>query len=236
VFASFDPEPPPLAPTLARIEPLIANWHLDDAVSAATFTLSGMPWNWKVMFENFNDGYHANRLHQVIQDFCPSHLAAFPVPWDDASNVVFRTNGFTHVDGGFNATHKALLPIFPDLTEADRWHAIFALVPPTLCLGFAPDQAFFFVVRPTSPDTIDVDIGYLVHHDATAHPMFAELLAASDAGVQAIVRQDQDATTKVQRGMHSRFAPRGRYSYQEESHVQFNRWLTSRYRAHWPAR
>ena len=49
----------------------------------------------------------------------------------------------------------------------------------------------------------------------------------SDAGVQVFVRQDQDATTKVQRGMHSRFAARGRYSWQEESHVQFNRWLVA---------
>ena len=34
------------------------------------------------MFENFNDGYHANKLHHTIQDFCPSELAAFPVEWD----------------------------------------------------------------------------------------------------------------------------------------------------------
>ncbi len=44
------------------------------------------------------------------------------------------------------------------------------------------------------------------------------------------VEQDQDATTKVQRGLRSRFAPRGRYSWQEESHIQFNRWLVQRYR------
>ena len=56
----------------------------------------------------------------------------------------------------------------------------------------------------------------------------------SDAGVQVFVQQDQDATTKVQRGMHSRFAARGRYSWQEESHVQFNRWLVQRYRQHYP--
>ena len=36
--------------------------------------------------------------------------------------------------------------------------------------------------------------------------MFDHLFAMSDAGVQVFVRQDQDATTKVQRGMHSRFA------------------------------
>jgi hypothetical protein len=35
--------------------------------------------------------------------------------------------------------------------------------------------------------------------------------------------------------MHSRFAARGRYSWQEASHVMFNRWLVQRYREHWPA-
>ena len=34
----------------------------------------------------------------------------------------------------------------------------------------------------------------------------------------------------------SRFAARGRYSWQEETHVQFNRWLVQRYRKHWPNR
>jgi hypothetical protein len=53
--------------------------------------------------------------------------------------------------------------------------------------------------------------------------------------VQVFVQQDQDATEKVQRGLRSRFAPRGRYSWQEESHVQFNRWLIQRYRRHWPS-
>ena len=64
--------------------------------------------------------------------------------------------------------------------------------------------------------------------------MFSEMLKLSDAGVQVFVRQDQDATTKVQRGLRSRFAARARYSWQEESHVQFNRWLVQRYRRHWP--
>ena len=63
------------------------------AVCPGTFTLEDMPWNWKVMFENFNDGYHANRLHQYVQDFCPSNLSAFPEPWSDDSNVIFRTVG-----------------------------------------------------------------------------------------------------------------------------------------------
>jgi phenylpropionate dioxygenase-like ring-hydroxylating dioxygenase large terminal subunit len=235
VFVHFDRGASPLGPTLASYEPYIEHYELEEAVCPGTFTLTDMPWNWKVMFENFNDGYHANKLHHTIQDFCPSELAAFPVPWEPKSNVIFRTNGYTHVDGGFNATTKALLPIFPRLTEEERWRSTFAVMPPSLCFGTAPDQAFFFIVRPKTADTIDVEIGYLLHPSALEHPMFDHLLAMSDAGVQVFVRQDQDATTKVQRGMHSRFAARGRYSWQEASHVDFNRWLVQRYRDHWPS-
>jgi phenylpropionate dioxygenase-like ring-hydroxylating dioxygenase large terminal subunit len=236
VFVNFDTDAAPLGPTLGRYEPFLEHYDLEHAVCPGTFTLTDLPWNWKVMFENFNDGYHANRLHHTIQDFCPSRLAAFPVPWDDASNVIFRTNGYTHIDGGFNATTKALLPVFPQLTEEERWRSTFALVPPTLCMGTAPDQAFFFIVRPKTVDTIDVEIGYLLHPSALEHPMFEHLFKMSDAGVQVFVAQDRDATTKVQRGLHSRFAIRGRYSWQEESHVQFNRWLVQRYRRHWPSK
>ena len=236
IMVNFDNDAKPFGPTMSRYEPFLANYELEQTVCPGTFTLRDLPWNWKVMMENFNDGYHANRLHHTIQDFCPSSMAAFPVPWSDDSGVMFRTNGYTHIDGGFNATTKALMPIFPKLTEEERWRSTFALMPPTLCFGTAPDQAFFFIVHPKTPDTIDVEIGYLFHPSALEHPMFEYLYEMSDAGVQVFVKQDQDATTKVQRGMHSQFAPRGRYSWQEESHVQFNKWLVERYRRNWPGR
>ncbi len=234
IFVNFDPDAAPLAPTLERYSPYLANYDLENAVCTGTFTLENMPWNWKVMFENFNDGYHATRLHQYVQDFCPSEMSAFPEPWTDDSNVVFRTAGYKHIDGGFNATHRVIMPVYPGLTEEERMRSTFALIPPMLCLGTGADQCFFFLVRPTSPGRIDVEIGYIFHPSALEDPLFEEKLVLSDTGVQVFVRQDQDVTDKVQRGLNSRFAPRGRYSWQEESHVQFNRWLVQRYRAAWP--
>ena len=236
VFVNLDPDAAPLSPTLERYTKYLTNYHLEDAVCPGTFTLEDMPWNWKVMFENFNDGYHANRLHQFVQDFCPSSMSAFPEPWTDDSNVIFRTSGYTHMDGGFNATHRVIMPVYPDLTDEERTRSTFALIPPTLCFGTAPDQCFFFLIRPKTAQTIDVEIGYIFHPSALDDPLFEEKVTLSDAGVQVFVRQDQDATTKVQYGLNSRFAPRGRYSWQEESHVQFNRWLTQRYRAAWEGR
>ncbi|NIR42298.1 MAG: aromatic ring-hydroxylating dioxygenase subunit alpha, partial [Actinobacteria bacterium] len=87
----------------------------------------------------------------------------------------------------------------------ERTRSTFALVPPMLCFGTAPDQCFFFLVRPTGPETIDVEIGYIFHPSALEDPLFEEKMALSDAGVQVFVRQDQDATTKVQRGLRSRY-------------------------------
>lgn len=234
IFVNFDPAAEPLTPSLDRYSPYLENYDLENAVCASTFTLEGMPWNWKVMFENFNDGYHATKLHQFVQDFCPSEMSAFPEPWDDDSNVVFRTAGYTHMDGGFNATHRAIMPVYPDLTDEERTRSTFALIPPMLCLGTGADQCFYFLVRPTGAETIDVEIGYIFHPSALDDPLFEEKLILSDTGVQVFVRQDQEVTEKVQNGLRSRFAPRGRYSWQEESHVQFNRWLVQRYRAAWP--
>jgi phenylpropionate dioxygenase-like ring-hydroxylating dioxygenase large terminal subunit len=234
VFVNFDAEAAPLAPTLRRYEPYLEHFDLPNCRATDTVVLEDLPWNWKIMFENFNDGYHANRLHQFIQDFCPSELSSFPVPWEDESNVVFREAGYRHIDAGFNATHRALYPVFPDLTTEERMRSTFALIPPTLCLGTSPDQAFFFIVRPRTAGTIDVEIGTLLHPDTFEHPMFSQLEEMAAAGIQVFVDQDQDATAKVQMGLRSRFAPRGRYSWQEESHIQFNRWLVKRYTERWP--
>ena len=113
-----------------------------------------------------------------------------------------------------------------------RRHAIVLIA----IAGIVPLAGTAAATATTEPpaDTIDVEIGYLFHPSALEDPLFEHKLALSDVGVQVFVRQDQDATTKVQRGLHSRYAPRGRYSWQEESHVQFNRWLVQRYRRKWP--
>ena len=51
-----------------------------------------LPWNWKVMLENFVDGYHNNRLHSGIGDVMPCSDATF-VPFDpDRDNHISRSN------------------------------------------------------------------------------------------------------------------------------------------------
>ena len=60
---------------------------------------------------------------------------------------------------------------------------------------------------------------------------FVELHREEQVAVREFVEQDLFAFAGVQRGLESRFAPRGPISSREQVMVAFNRWLVGRYRA-----
>ena len=117
-----------------------------------------------------------------------------------------------NVDGGFNPTFQALFPTIETLTDAERGPVVFAYVPPTLLLGLQADSAFWFVVNPTSAETHTLSMAYIFPPSTLEHPLFGQLLTAAVAGVSLFNNQDLPTNTAIQRGLHSRYAPRGHYS------------------------
>lgn len=234
VFASMAENPEPLAPSLVELDPLLAHYDLTNTTTVDGKTLSDLPWNWKVMIENFNDPYHASRLHNPLQTFAPSGMSDF-FEWREEMNHISRIQRFTEIDGSFNPTKKALLPVFPQLTEEERKQGLFVIVPPTLAIAIVPDLVAYFIIKPQGANSIEIDIAYCFHQGALDHDMFEPLFEMAQAGVDNFNVQDVWATTMVQKGLRSRFGPRGRYSWQEATLPQFNRWLVRRYRDQWPA-
>ena len=232
IFINFDDEAAPLAPRLEAVRAVIESYDLAnaDAIEPETVTFT---WNWKVQFENNNDGYHANRLHQgKNHDFCPSALCSFPeMPSDTAGYT--RVNGTTHKDASFNPTQKALQRIFPNLSDEDRNHFLFANIPPTLSLVLTPDMVFFLIVRATGPETHEMDTGLLFAPGATSDSAFQDNLDKTMETAFEIMGQDQHVDNLVQVGLRSRFARRGRYSWQEGAQQQLNSWLVPRYQEAW---
>ncbi len=231
VFINFDPDALPLAPRLAAVDAAIANFGLAVAEGPRPTPAGRFPWNWKVMFENNNDGYHANKLHQgPMHDFVPSQLCEFP-PADPADAGYLRFNGTLHPDASFNATQRALLPIFPGLDATDRNRMTFANIPPTLSLVMMSDMVIYLILRPDGPESLEQDTGVLVAPGAMEDLSFSHKLDMNMAASGAIIAQDMHVDALVQVGLRSRFAPRGRYSWQEGAQVQLNNWLVHRYEA-----
>ena len=185
------------------------------------------------MFENNNDGYHANRLHQgPLHDFIPSAKASFPeLPADTGGYL--RYNGTLHPDASFNATQKAVLPIFPNLTDEDRNQVIFANIPPSLSLVLTSEMVIYLIVRATGPETNEMDVGELVVPGAQDDPSFEHRLELINSAAGKIMAQDQHVDELVQVGLRSRFATRGRYSWQEGAQIDLNNWLVPRYQSCW---
>lgn len=233
VFVNFDHDAPPLAPRLTYVADAVERYDLANAELADYPQTSVFPWNWKVMFENNNDGYHANRLHSgPLHDFIPSALATFPKLPEDTAGYL-RYNGTRHADASFNATQKAVLPIFPKLTAEDRKRVIFANIPPSLSLVLTCDMAIYLVVRATAPETNEMDVGELVAPGARDDPGFVHRLEMIRAAAGIIMAQDQHVDELIQIGLRSRFAARGRYSWQEGAQIDLNKWLVPRYKSSW---
>jgi len=234
IFINFHADAAPLSPRLAKVEAAIAGYDLASTEGPPAFT-GVFAWNWKVMFENNNDGYHASRLHAgPLHDFIPSELASFPEA--DAADAGFlRYNGTLHPDASFNPTQRAVLPVFPGLTETDRHRMTFANVPPTLSLVLSSDVVIYLILRATGPETMEQDTGVLVSPGAMEDPAFEHRLDMIMTSAMKIVAQDMHVDELVQVGLRSRFAVRGRYSWQEGAQGQFNNWLVTRYQAAWAA-
>ena len=233
IFINFDLDALPLAPRLAAVSESIAGYSLSTAQGPRPDAASRFDWNWKVMFENNNDGYHANKLHHgALHDFVPSHLASFPeMPAETAG--YYRLNGTLHPDASFNATQRALLPVFPTLSADERHRMVFANIPPTLSLVLTSDMVIYMILRPDGPETHMLDQGLLMAPGAMRDPSFKHRMAMNMNAAMEIVSQDLHVDALVQVGLRSRFAPRGRYSWQEGAQQAFNSWLVPRYRAAW---
>ncbi|ASG23916.1 aromatic ring-hydroxylating oxygenase subunit alpha [Nitrospirillum viridazoti] len=234
IFVNFDLDAPALAPRLAALEGVMAPYSMATLNGPAPDRDIKFPWNWKVMFENNNDGYHANRLHGgALHDFVPSRLAAFPddLPADTAG--YYRTNGTLHADASFNPTQKAILPVFPALGEAERNRMLFVNVPPTLSLVITSDMIIYLILRADGAETHLMDQGYLVAPGAMEDPLFDDKLAMNKHSTAAIIAQDLHVDEMVQVGLRSRHAIRGRYSWQEQAQREFNGWLVRRYQDTW---
>ena len=64
---------------------------------------SFVPWNWKILQENFLEPYHLTYLHADSHDFAPASATTF-LPFDVGDQAIIRHGGFREIDGSLMAT------------------------------------------------------------------------------------------------------------------------------------
>lgn len=230
ILVNFDPNAKSISESLSRFDKDLKNYDLPNLRGAKPDRFPDLPWNWKVMFENSNDGYHANRLHKsVLHDFCPSELNRW-AEWRDDDAAYMRFNTLTHMDGSWTPTQMPVFPVLPKLTEEERWHISFINIPPSLWIALTPSQVYYFLMHPMAVDKTWIDAGALVVPEAMSDPAFDIKAETYKMTFQYFNNQDRYVDTLQQIGLSSRYANRGPLSWEEESSASLARWLVKRYR------
>lgn len=227
VFANFDASSPRFDVPTAELEALLQNYHLDDIVLMRPATLS-LHWNWKVMLENAVECYHCTATHGDLHKAAPTKNS-IASPLSDVAGAFASRVRNPWADADFTPTGKILFPRLPDLDDTQRNHSTWLVIPPNLFLSLQHDNIHYFLVIPDSASRTSMEIGYLYPSSTAELPDFDERFDFSMTYWLPIIEQDNEINRRVQKGLNSRFAPRGRYSWLEGALVGFNRWLVDCY-------
>jgi phenylpropionate dioxygenase-like ring-hydroxylating dioxygenase large terminal subunit len=231
IFANMDLEAAPLAPTLSKLAPEMEAYDVGNLTLVNPLEYKNQPWNWKGMHENALEPYHTSFVHMGYHDVAPASMAEF-VDWDDEDGQVMHPTNYRWIDAGFNPTGMSVLPVLPGLSEQRRTRIMFASVLPTVFFALSPDQVFYFLITPETANTMTLRMGWLFPDSSLKAPGFDWAFEMQNAVNQVINDQDVHSNTRMQEGQRSRYVKRGRYSWQEGTLPQVNRWLTLRYLKH----
>jgi phenylpropionate dioxygenase-like ring-hydroxylating dioxygenase large terminal subunit len=231
IFANMDLAAEPLAPRLTKLAPEMEAYDVANLTAINPLEYKAQPWNWKGMHENALEPYHTSFVHMGFHDVAPASMAEF-VEWDDDDGQVMHPTNYRWIDAGFNPTGMSVLPILPGLSEQRRKRIMFASVLPTVFFALSPDQVFYFLITPESANTMTLRMAWLFPDSSLKAPGFQWAFEMQNAVNQVINDQDVHSNTRMQMGQRSRYATRGRFSWQEGTLPQMNRWLTLRYLRH----
>ncbi len=193
-----------------------------------------------MLLENYIEPYHTEFVHPIIHDFAPSVGVEFD-PWrGDDDNAIIRYVPFLKPDGGLTENgwqSPASFPVISGLSDKQRNRVGFGMIPPTMNIIFTPDMLCYGLIYPLTTTSLTVG-GGLFTAGGWCVPKSTATLSDFDARAAKLMEgsaqlgvQDTVVNIAVQTAKYSRYAPRGRFCYLEETLSDFNRWLALRYRA-----
>jgi phenylpropionate dioxygenase-like ring-hydroxylating dioxygenase large terminal subunit len=237
VFVNFDDEAEPIGPRLAPLDDLLEPYHVDDLrgefLKDPEYRMySEFAWNWKVYMDGQNECYHCDKLHgstpcMINIDFDTTAIGVC----DDRTGIFNYHMRGRQIDVSLNHVGQAIFPAIETLSEEQRWVTHSIVIAPGLFMQLMPDSVIAVSWMPTGPRSVLTKRHRLYPQSTLDRPDFVDRHRDELKAQREFVEQDLYAFERVQRGLDSRFAPRGPISAREQVMIAFNRWLVDRYAA-----
>ena len=222
VFVNLDPDAEPLAEQVRGLSERLERYSIED-LRPKTFWEGTQPANWKIVVENYNEGYHIPIGHPGLMRMLD--YKRYDLELHD--NWVWFEAPMREKASG-NLTERAyqrLVEPMPGLGDEDRrvWRYVF--IYPNTTIDLYPDQVSSWCIYPDGPlGTRDVAVAY-------RHPrsgLRTRLAQYANAKVNRIVgAEDIDLVRNVQAGLATRGFELGPLSHREAAIA----WFAERIRA-----
>ena len=211
IFMSFSDEIGSIGERLEELCRRLANWHLDELVAVWPSHVEGQ-FNWKIQLETGQECYHHFAAHQTTFEVnYPTRLS-----WCEPSRVAWSV---CHSPPRPELGDEELtigLPIFPDLTAAERRvFDLYHLFPLTRLAVFS-DRVRLGILTPLGPTRMRVDTIMLVRPETAAQTaLVQEKFAKFQTFLTTAAQEDNDIDVMQQIGAGSSLTRPGRLSHLE---------------------
>ena len=173
--------------------------------------------NWKLVYENYMEGYHVFSVHPQLLKFAPMNIR-WSGEWD--SHVFYNDYVFPETQEGRGDG----LPHYPDLSNDDSKRGLWFLCFPHFAAEVYPDQFTLLVSYPIAPDKTREELHVFLIGDAATSDAHAKERAALIKMWDDLNREDLGMLELLQQGRLSPAYDGGRLSpHWEEPTHQFGR-------------
>ncbi len=191
IFVSLADNPPDLTESLSPLTRRIRNYHLE-AMQLRYLETETWDINWKLLLENFMEGYHLSPLHRkTLHKVNPSRLCQhFPA----GDTFLGYTVGFTQRVDDSQVGHA-------DLTDAERNTCVMFAIPPGLVVGIGSDYSSFLCLQPDGPTRVRAKMGLYFYGDDWPPESVDEAVRL----FHETMAEDKEVLVKLQRALGSRY-------------------------------
>ncbi|MEM7069005.1 MAG: SRPBCC family protein [Pseudomonadota bacterium] len=225
IYVTLDPAATPLSEALAPLNEVVSRYGMENYVPIVH---QDHVWNtnWKLLTENFMEGYHLPVAHKAtVGQWFPVEATVFP----EEPNEFFTYQTFQKIgDATYGQAH-------PDnkLLEGDwRVTSVLPTVFPTHMYVLAPDHLWYLSLRPKGIGEVDVRFGVAIAPEVDAALSYQDERAAwIDELVtffDHVNTEDRQVVEGIYAGAQSEFAAPGQLSWLEREIHDFQKYLTSR--------
>ena len=231
IFLNFQEDPPPLAPSLAKLDDEFASYGLEKLIPGHVFPQESLKWNWKLHHENALEPYHTSYVHKGYHDAVPSNLTQFR-DFEIGDGQVMRTTGFARRRPAICLRNRVnrRLPDIEGLSEEQRRRVLFISIMPCAVAVLQPSFVTVTFLSPVSAGVMNSRRVNLYSKAATEVPEFDRIRQEQFEHMKIIIMQDQVTQAALQEAYHSRYMPPGRLSYLENAITQLNTWVVDKYK------